>query len=289
MLKIESIKDKHKEGIYSLIDRVNQVDDLGYSLEEDWLDYIIKEQSQSVFIGIKGDEVIAIGTCMINEMDSSHAMINIIVDPQHRNQGVGSQIYDEIIAYAKDSGVRVVEAYIKKRLEASFRFAEKRGFQTIFYVWKLDLDVNESKLGLTGPDKALNFRQASLDDSESYRDILNQAFGDMLDEGALSRVFEDSSVKVYILEKVGQAIGSVTIQERTNLSTGYIYDVAVGEEHRRQGLGGYMLQRSIEELRLKNMDTATLTVAGENKQALGLYHKVGFREVDMDLLMGIRI
>jgi len=31
--------------------------------------------------------------------------------------------------------------------------------------------------------------------------------------------------------------------------------------------------------------TATLTVTGQNKQALGLYHKLGFEEVDTDIIL----
>lgn len=287
VVKIKNIQDNHKKGIYSLIDRVNQADDLGYSLEEQWLDYIIKEQSESVFIGVKKSEVLGLATCMINEMDSSHAMINIVVDPQHRNQGIGSRLYDEVISYAKDRSVKVVEAYIKKRLNDSLKFSEKRGFETILYVWKLDLDVNKTKLELIKPNDSLEFRQASLNDNKSYSHIINHSFDDMLDENALARILQDPSVRVYMLELDGQAIGSVTMQIRKNLSTGYIYDVAVMEKYRRRGLGGYMLEKCIEELRLKDIDTATLTVAGENKGALGLYHKLGFEEVDMDILVGI--
>ena len=46
-----------------------------------------------------------------------------------------------------------------------------------------------------------------------------------------------------------------------------------------------MLRESIEQLEQANMSKATLTVTGDNKQALALYERLGFREVDMDILM----
>lgn len=285
MIKIENIKTKHKNGIYSLIEKVNQVDNLGYSLEEKWLDYIIKEQNESVFIGTKEDEVIALATCMINEMDNSHAMINIIVDPMYRKQGIGSKLYDVLMTYAKDKNIKTVEVYIKERLDAAVRFVEKRNFSAVLYVWKLDLKINDFKIDSSKlDDRSLIFRQATIKDRKVYKDIINQAFDEKLDESALELALQDPSVRIYLLENHGQALATVSMQIRTSLSTGYIYDVAVVKECRGRGYGRYMLEKSIEKLQSMDIDLATLTVSGENKEALSLYHKIGFKEMDMDIL-----
>lgn len=290
MLKIENIQQKHKNGIHLLLKTVNQVDNLDYSLTSEWLDYIIRETSDSVFMAVDRTQLVGIGTCMINEMDNTHAIINIVVHPQYRNKGVGSLLYNQVMSYAKDKNIKTIEAYIKKRLNSAMAFTEKRGFHTTCYVWKLDLETNKIKLDLIRPNNELvSFRNATIKDSQVYAYIINQTFGDPLDEKALGRLFQDPSVTVYILERDGQSVGSATIQLRTSLSIGYIYDVAIVEQYRRQELGGYMLKRCIEELQANNIDIATLTVSGKNKQALDLYHKVGFREVDMDILGELRL
>ena len=290
MIKIENIQQKHKKGIHELLKVVNQVDDLGYSLTDEWLDYIIQETSDSVFVSVDRTQLVGIGTCMVNEMDNTHAVINIVVHPQYRNQGVGSQLYNSVMSYAEDKNIKTIEAYIKKRLDSAMAFTEKRGFQTICYVWKLDLETNKVKLDAIIPNNELvSFRSSTIMDSQIYADIINQTFGDQLDDKALGRLLQDPSQMVYILERYGKSVGSATIQLRTSLSIGYIYDVAIIEEYRGQGLGGYMLKRCIDKLKVNGIDRATLTVSGQNKQAKALYHKVGFREVDMDILGEVRL
>lgn len=261
------------------------MDNLGYSLTDEWLDYIIENASASVFIAKSQEDVIGIATCMINEMDSTHALMNIVVRPEYRNKGVGTQLHEQVISYAKASGIKTLEAYIKERLSHGVNFANNRGFTPILYAWEMSREVNEAKIDLARENhKDLIFRQATIGDNLLYADIINQAFGDAISPSVLEELLKDPSVMVYILEKQGQAIGSTTIQLKTNLSVGYIYDVAIIEGYRGQGFGTYMIGKSIQELAHHKMATASLTVTGDNRKALSLYKRIGFKEKDIDIL-----
>lgn len=290
MVKIENIQKKHKNGIYELIEIVNKVDNLGYSITDEWLDYIISKTRDSIFIAMDKNILVGIGTCMINEMDKTYAIINILVHPEYRKQGIGSKLHKQIIDYAKDKNIKNMEATIKERLTHGLKFAEERGFTTLLYAWKMDLEVKKVKLDLIRTNNGnLRLRRATIKDNQTYVEIINENFGDLLDEKAIEQLLQDPSISLYILERNGKTIGSVTIQLRTNLSLGYIYDVAITKEYRGQGWGKYLLNKSIEELKMQNINTATLTVTGENKQALSLYHKIGFKEVDIDILGTVKL
>lgn len=290
LIKIDTIQPKHKAGINILVEAINQADDLGYSLTDEWLDYIIQNASKNVFIATSEENLIGLASCMMSETDRTHAVINIIVHPKYRKKGVGSRLHKQVIKFSKENNIKTLEAYIKERLHSTVEFAEKRGFRANAYAWEMSLDVKQGVANLLSNNhKGLIFRQASLQDNDLYVNIIGQTFGDALGGGILEELLQDPSVQVFILEKDGQAIGSTTIQLKANLSLGYIYDVAILKPYRGQGLGSYMLKRSIGVLDTNGIGTASLLVTGQNKGALALYKRLGFKEKDVDILGTIPI
>ena len=152
------------------------------------------------------------------------------------------------------------------------------------YSWEMELNLDS--VGFTFEESVgLNFRKATKEDGLNYKNIIYNAFGDELGENALMEALKDPSVTIYILQGESQPIGSATIQLRKDLSLAYIYDIAILEEYRGKGLGSYLLQSCIMKLKEKDIHNASLLVTDENKSALGLYRKIGFNEVDIDLIM----
>ena len=285
-LSIKTIQKEDKQGINELVEILNKVDNLGYSLTDEWLDYVIEVASEGIFVAIYRYKLVGLATCMINQMDKSQATVNVVIHPDYRNRGIGSKLYNQVISYSKDKDIKVLETYIKKRLDNSVNFTKKRGFYPVLYSWQMELDVHKVKLNsIDQNNDVFTLREATIKDNNTYAVIINQTFGDVLSDDTLGQLLIDNSVRVYMLEKNGKVIGSTTMQFRTNLSMGYIYDVAVMEENRGQGLGSYMLNRCISELKDNNIDKASLLVTGENKSALALYHRLGFIEVDIDIIM----
>ena len=285
-LSIRTIQKEDKQGINELIEILNRTDSLGYTLTDEWLDYVIEISGKGIFVAFIGYKLVGLATCMINQMDTNQATVNVVIHPDYRRQGIGSMLYNHIITCSKANNIRILEAYIKKRLDNSVDFAKKRGFCPVLYSWQMDLEVNNIKHDLLDQNKgAFTFREATMKDNSIYAEIINQTFGDALDDSAFGQLLKDSSVRVYMLEKEGKIIGSTTIQFKTKLSVGYIYDVAVVAEYRRQGLGIHMLKNCINELKINNIDKASLLVTGENESAMKLYHRLGFKEVEIDIIM----
>ncbi|CUH93689.1 ribosomal protein S18-alanine N-acetyltransferase [Herbinix luporum] len=59
---------------------------------------------------------------------------------------------------------------------------------------------------------------------------------------------------------------------------GYIYNVAVGKNYRRQGIGFRLLQDLIEAAKSRGIESLTLEVRKSNLPAIKLYKKLGFVE-----------
>lgn len=286
--KITNIEKHHKDKIHKLIEEINREDNLNYSLTDEWLDYVIENAGQGIFLGFHGEKLAGLGTAMINPVYEDQASLNIVVSPDYRRKGLASILYDEIYGFSKGKDVKIVEAYVKKRLVDGVRFAEKRVFNTTMYSWEMELDLDSVDFDfqeLAG----LNLRKANKEDGLNYKRIIYDAFGDQVGEDALNEALKDPSIIIYILEKENQAIGSATVQLREDLSLAYIYDIAILKEYRGGGLGSYLLQSCIRSLKEEDIDKASLLVTGENKRALELYRNIGFKEVDIDLIMSARV
>ena len=286
--KITNIEKHHKNSIHKLIEVINKEDKLEYSLTDEWLDYIIENASEGVFLGFHDEELAGLATCMINSVYKDQATLNVVVHPKYRNKGLGSILYKEVDKFAKGKDVKILEAYIKKRPMNGVKFAEKREFNIAMYSWEMELALDKTDFPIDR-EVDLNFRKTNKEDGLNYINIIKDAFGDDLGEDALIQTIKDPSIEVYILEKEGQAIGSASIQVRRDLSLAYIYDIAILSDNRGQGLGSFLIRSCIRALKEDNIDRASLQVTGENKGALNLYKKIGFKERDIDFIMTKKI
>jgi len=62
-------------------------------------------------------------------------------------------------------------------------------------------------------------------------------------------------------------------------TTGRLYSIAVEPEFRGKGIGKALLMECLEALRRENVSACVLEVDDENKPAIALYEKAGFKKV----------
>lgn len=76
-------------------------------------------------------------------MKPGYFFIKVIVDPQVRNQGLGTKLYADALQSACDRGAIQLGTRIQEADEASLRFAQKRGFEIERHFFESTLDLNE--------------------------------------------------------------------------------------------------------------------------------------------------
>jgi len=99
---------------------------------------------------------------------------------------------------------------------------------------------------------------------------------------------------LYVLEEINnnEIVGAILLRNRIDeyfLSKDWwIYGVFIRKDRRGKGLGKILIQRSINELKRKNVSKVFLYVETENVRALGLYGKFGFRELETIVELNLR-
>ena len=77
-------------------------------------------------------------------------------------------------------------------------------------------------------------------------------------------------------DRVAGYVGSQTVCNETDMM-----NVAVTADYRRQGLGEKLVLALVEELKTMESQCLTLEVRASNAPAIGLYEKLGFRQIGL--------
>lgn len=62
------------------------MDSLNYSLTDEWLNYVIENNREGIFLGFYGDELAGLATCMINSSYRDQASLNVVVSLGYRRK-----------------------------------------------------------------------------------------------------------------------------------------------------------------------------------------------------------
>lgn len=69
---------------------------------------------------------------------------------------------------------------------------------------------------------------------------------------------------------------------------GWIYSLAVAEEHRKNGVGRALVLHAVKELKRLGCPKVNLQVMPENEAVIGFYEKLGFRSEER-ISMGLKL
>lgn len=75
-------------------------------------------------------------------MPTHQFYVNVVVDPAHRKQGIGAQLWDDVTIYLRQQSADDLLAEVHDGDPAHFRFAEKRGFTVRTTMLRAILDLN---------------------------------------------------------------------------------------------------------------------------------------------------
>jgi ribosomal protein S18 acetylase RimI-like enzyme len=124
--------------------------------------------------------------------------------------------------------------------------------------------------------KGVRFREGEDGDVEELARIDREAFPDMPlgVEGMRART---ASTDVLIATK-GNAIAGFCISAMAAPDVGYIHILAVGEEHRGEGIGAALTTRACKKLFSAGAERVDLTTDDGNGDAIRLYVRLGFTQ-----------
>ena len=90
---------------------------------------------------------------------------------------------------------------------------------------------------------------------------------------------DDMHTMLCAVDDAGKVVGYIGLMYV--LDEGYIANVAVSQDHRRQGIGTKLLAALVNEAKKRSLSFLTLEVRESNESAIALYKNAGFSEVGL--------
>ena len=90
---------------------------------------------------------------------------------------------------------------------------------------------------------------------------------------------DDMHIMLCAVDDAGKVVGYIGLMYV--LDEGYIANVAVSQDHRRQGIGTKLLAALVNEAKKRSLSFLTLEVRESNESAIALYKNAGFTEVGL--------
>jgi mycothiol synthase len=285
------------------------------SNDADGIDWLISEKDVSNMLGhmpnfdIQSDLLVAnkdgkvVGFVMVNwnPMNDKTIAFRIrgIVHPAWRGRRLGSTLLHSAEAHAATiaSGQDVntpkfCDIWVDQRATAKTALLEKNGYSPARYFIDMVCDLTEPIKRYLLPEglevrlaKEENYRAIFKADEEAFQDHwgMRAYTEEDFQHWTNDRMFQPELWKnAWDGDQVaGNVLNFIDHEENEKFQRlrGYTEDISVRRPWRRKGLATALLTLSLEELRKRGMQEASLGVDTENPSgALGLYERVGFRQ-----------
>lgn len=284
-VKIRNITGDDIKAMKEFAEAVNSQDNLEISIPDHAIDFFLsnEEVRNSMFLAYLDDKLIGFASCMRNVSNSENGNFELIIHPNYRQQGLGRIMYGVLLEQGKSKGMRNITAFAKERMQQSLDFLQNRGFAPQSYSWKMDLGLSNIDYKII-PADLCNIRKITLEDGKTYADIMNAGFKKAGDELYTEKSFEmmlkNPEEYVFFIEQDGKIVATAAVSLEKDISRGYIHNVTVYSDYRGRGFGEISLNHCINIIKEAGLSKASLNVYGDNKNALNLYKKLGFEEMD---------
>jgi len=282
----------HTEEHYTVAEVVEELENPMIDIARDWL--VVERDGQVV------------AQCRLTPRSPDAGALSLAVDgtvhPDHRRQGIGSQLVPRMVARAKEyvhergADLRpVVTGYARDDIAGRGKLLESAGLRPDRWSFVMSADLRAPRTleqPLLPDGYSWSTWQGVADDE--LREAHNEAFtgnpgytpwspemwrqwvsGSSNFRPALSLVArdEDGAVAAYI-----QTAEFDGVLEATGTREAYVSKVGTLPGHRRKGLAGTLLRLALQRYRDAGFDRAALDVDSENPTgALGVYERAGFR------------
>lgn len=214
--------------------------------------------------------------------------VEIVVDPDHRRQGIGRRILDELLADGEERFWAHGDLPAAQALAAAADLAPAR----TLLVLRLTLD--DAPTPERVPD-GVTLRTYAPDDADALLAVNARAFAHHPEQGAMDRADLDRRMAsewfdpagLFVAERDGTVVGFhwTKVEDLPGEGPrGEVYVVGIDPDAQGGGLGTALTARGLRHLHESGLRVVDLYVEGDNAPALTVYRNLGFQDWKRDTL-----
>ena len=197
--------------------------------------------------------------------------LKIMVDPEFRRKGIGTQMLTTMVRACQVPGVKKVLGICEAASPEGQAFLQKRGVTLDFAEYRMvrdlgDLEAPELPAGIT-------VVQATPADAEAIAEGAKSDFGFTMNLDDLRKELANDAEPHQVLKVNGKVVSNLRVFHTANRAG--IYAFRVHPDFRRQGLGELLMRQVLFDLQ-DQYQQAWLEVNSDNPPAIALYRKLGF-------------
>ena len=241
-----------------------------------------------------------IGYLHLDQTDTvAGPVVEVVVHPEYRRQGVGRQLVESAIEKSNDPRMRL---WAHGELTSAYNLAAKLGFAKTRELWQMRRSLF-APLPKANDAEGITVRSFQVGKDESSWLALNAVvFADHPEQGRMSA--QDLAVRMseqwfdpagFLVATQNQSGTEVMVGfhwtkvhggsgSHGHSEIGEIYVLGVSPDLRGTGLAKLLSIRGLEHLRSKSLPAAMLYVDADNKAAISLYESLGFAHWDTDVM-----
>ena len=197
---------------------------------------------------------------------------SLVVAPLYRRLGIGTALVEVLQAGLVERGAEGQLALLVEGAPYSQLFIEKNG-----YIYSFSEATLETKAEYANWGHDISIAQYA-GEKEQLIEIYSEAFGDLPEESEELIHFNtsDETRKLWVAKKDGEVVGTVTTAEEGDVH--WVTALAVHPRHQGQGVGMALLSYTKDVANRSGAKYVMLDVEIENRKALSVYEKVGFKK-----------
>lgn len=220
------------------------------------------------------------------------AVLEVLVFPEYRRQGIARELYRQATPRVKSTGVRVVHVNVCEDNTTSCLVLEKTGFSRVRRFYELTVDL--VAVPAPSPPAEFSIRPFREGEEATLTELQNRAYAGSW--GYNPNTVEDI---VYATSITNNARGGICLALDKDIPVGYFWVrteyieqdkrrgrlamLGVDPDYRGEGIGRALLLAGLSCLKDGGLQVARLTVDSENVAANVLYRSIGFKESDTSM------
>jgi len=226
---------------------------------------------------------------VLPEVGIGRVILDCLIHPDHRRQGLATKLLGHAIHRAKDLGVRVAHVNIPEDNVTAKSVLSKLGFRFIRRFLELRLDVSKVRWQ-DSSQCVVKYRNLQPGEEGKLAQFQNYSFADTwgynpntVEEIVYWTNLSGSSLEDVVLaceddKIIGYCWTGITCKREAvpGEKRGRIFMLGVDPDYRGRGIGKQVLLAGLSHLKSKDLQVVELSVDSENKAARALYRSIGF-------------